>query len=376
MKKSRIHGMDALRGIAMWLGVVLHAVIAYQNDPRGGWPKDVMSAASMDWIYHYLHSFRMPLFFLVAGFFADFLNEKIGLKAFVLHRYKRIVLPFILSVLVIVPICGFSFAIYRNIDDLGSSFFWGEVLKGSLNWTGFYHVWFLYYLIIIYIFYISIKFLIRNFSLPSVKFSEEVFFLLTIFLIAIQYFFFDTVVEPWTGLIPRPGQILYFGYFFMLGAFINNRHDFLFQLRNLRYSYLIFGFVLLYITRTYGDELNHLLFSILISMQTMLFVLGHIAIFMDVFNRESKYLRYFSDCSYWFYLIHFPIIILLQLFLLKYEVSLYLKVSFIIFFTTLFSLITYHYFIRYSWVGTLLNGKKTKEKIIKRTLFYSSRNER
>lgn len=368
--------MDALRGIAMWLGVVLHAVMAYQTDPRGGWPKDVMSTASMDWIYHYLHSFRMPLFFLVAGFFADFLNKKIGLKAFVGHRYKRIVLPFILSVLVIVPICGFSFAIYRNFAGLGSSFFWVEVLEGSLSWTGFYHIWFLYYLIIIYVLYTSIKYLIRYFSLPSVKLNEGVYFSLTILLIAIQYSFFDKVVEPWTGLIPRPGQILYFGYFFMIGVFVNNKHDFLFQFRNLRYSYLFMGFLLLYITQTYGRELHQLLFSILVSVQTMLFVLGHIAIFMDVFNRESKYLRYFSDSSYWFYLIHFPIVILLQLFLLKYEFSLYFKVSLIIFFTTMFSLVTYHYFIRYSWIGTLLNGKKTKEKIINRTLSYTSRNER
>ena len=90
--------MDALRGIAMWLGVVLHSVISYQKNPRAGWPLDNSSSIVMDFIYEYLHAFRMPLFFLVAGFFAHFLYKKIGMKPFIIHRAKRILVPFILSI--------------------------------------------------------------------------------------------------------------------------------------------------------------------------------------------------------------------------------------------------------------------------------------
>lgn len=356
--------MDALRGIAMWLGVVLHAVMAYQIDPRGGWPKDMMSSPIMDWIYHYLHSFRMPIFFLVAGFFADFLNRKIGLTAFLRHRYKRIVLPFFLSVLVIVPICGLVFSFYRNLNEITNSIFFDHILKGAAHWTGFYHIWFLYYLILIYILYLAFKYLMEYLKVKSLKLTEMKYFITVIFLIGIQYLFFSGQVEPWTGLIPKPGQLLYFGYFFALGVIINKSHDFLFQYKYLRYSYLVFGLVILYFTHTYEDAMNYELYSVLISIQTALLVLGNMAVFMNLFNRESAFLRYFSDSSYWFYLIHFPIVVLLQILMINMEINLWFKFSFIITFTTLFSLITYHYFVRYTWVGTLLNGKRDRNNSI------------
>ncbi|MDX1373093.1 MAG: acyltransferase family protein [Nitrososphaeraceae archaeon] len=362
-KVYRIHGMDALRGIAMWLGVVLHAVMSYQVDPRAGWPKDIMSSPAMDWIYHYLHSFRMPMFFVVAGFFSSFLLKKIGLKAFIKHRFKRIVLPFLLSIIIIVPICGFVFSIYRNLILNDEQLGWTNVLMGSLNWTGFYHIWFLYYLIIFYVAYLSIRRVTENLSINKInEISEIKYFLTALILIAIQYFFFQGQVEPWTGIVPKIGQLLYFGYFFAIGVFIDANHKFLFTNQYLRYSYILIGLILLYFTHLYGEQLNYGLYSVLISMQTVFFVLGHIAIFMNLFNRESRFLRYFSDSSYWFYLIHFPIVVTLQIVLLDVNVNLWLKFIFIIVFTTAFSTVTYHLFVRFTWIGTLLNGVRVKNK--------------
>ena len=37
---ERIHGFDALRAIAMWLGVVLHSIIVYKETPEINWPHD------------------------------------------------------------------------------------------------------------------------------------------------------------------------------------------------------------------------------------------------------------------------------------------------------------------------------------------------
>ena len=36
----RYHGLDALRGMAMLLGIVLHAALPYMPDVEGFWPVD------------------------------------------------------------------------------------------------------------------------------------------------------------------------------------------------------------------------------------------------------------------------------------------------------------------------------------------------
>jgi len=66
---QRLHYMDSLRSVAMFLGLVLHAGVFFAYWPID--PKVPHADASMS--IHYLkesiHTFRMELFFLVAGFF-------------------------------------------------------------------------------------------------------------------------------------------------------------------------------------------------------------------------------------------------------------------------------------------------------------------
>ena len=88
---GRINGFDALRAIAMWLGVVLHALIVYKSVPEPNWPHDdSFNSEFLDWLYQYIHVFRMPLFFLVAGFFARLVITRSGIKYFRIQRKKRI----------------------------------------------------------------------------------------------------------------------------------------------------------------------------------------------------------------------------------------------------------------------------------------------
>jgi len=369
IKHERIHGMDALRGIAMWLGVVLHAVIAYQIDPRGGWPNDIYSSEIMDWVYSYLHAFRMPLFFFVAGFFARFLIQKVKIKAFLIHRTKRILVPFILSALLIVPLCGYIFSIHRLLMNGYYENIILEAIPESLQWTGLYHIWFLYYLLMLYgILIVYIQVFSRYINIPK-NVTETGFFVTTILLFSIQYFFYGGYVEPWTGIFPKPGQILYYGYFFGLGYIIFFNIDFLFQNRKLRFFYILIGIIIIFIIRNYFSGMPYWLFSLLVSLQTNLLLLGHLSFFVHIFKKESNWVRYFSDASYWFYLIHLPIVVSLQLLLLYFDTSVWFKVTLVIGITTLISIISYEYLVRYSVVGNMLNGKKIKQRKVNPTNF-------
>ncbi|SVE35681.1 uncharacterized protein METZ01_LOCUS488535, partial [marine metagenome] len=52
----RYHGLDALRGIAMLLGIVLHAALPYIPElPRELWPTDKNSSQAIRIIYDFIH---------------------------------------------------------------------------------------------------------------------------------------------------------------------------------------------------------------------------------------------------------------------------------------------------------------------------------
>ena len=91
---ERYHSLDALRAGAMVLGLVLHAGLVYTEpaivanllpgqDPFA--PTGAVFALTV-WI----HLWRMPLFFLLAGFFAQMVLERGGASAFLKDRAIRV----------------------------------------------------------------------------------------------------------------------------------------------------------------------------------------------------------------------------------------------------------------------------------------------
>ena len=100
---SRRHDLDALRGFAMLLGIALHAALAYQAVGTG-WPiTDSESSPFFDQLVAFTHGFRMPLFFVLGGFFAAMLWQKRGLAGLLKHRARRILVPLGVGCLTIVP---------------------------------------------------------------------------------------------------------------------------------------------------------------------------------------------------------------------------------------------------------------------------------
>ncbi len=102
-KDTRRHDLDALRAVAMLLGIGLHAAISFTSGD-GFWAvKDTQTSSFFNLFMASIHGFRMPLFFLVSGFFTMMLFRKRGLKSLMRHRFKRIFLPMVAALLTIIP---------------------------------------------------------------------------------------------------------------------------------------------------------------------------------------------------------------------------------------------------------------------------------
>ena len=98
---SRRHDLDALRAIAMLLGIVLHAALSFSSIP---WTvKDSQQSGFYDVLFGSIHGFRMPLFFMLSGFFTAMLWRRRGLGGLIMQRLKRIAFPLFLGCLTIVP---------------------------------------------------------------------------------------------------------------------------------------------------------------------------------------------------------------------------------------------------------------------------------
>jgi len=91
---DRLHGLDALRGFALLLGIALHASMSYLPGAETFWiVAESQPSVALGGFFFWVHSFRMSLFFLLAGYFGRLLLERRGFSGFVRDRARRILLP-------------------------------------------------------------------------------------------------------------------------------------------------------------------------------------------------------------------------------------------------------------------------------------------
>ena len=87
-------------------------------------------------------------------------------------------------------------------------------------------------------------------------------------------------------------------------------------------------------------------------------IFGLIGAFRKFCSAENRSIRYLSDASYWLYIAHLPVAMLLQIWIANAPWPGALKLICICTITTLFLLAIYEVAVRYTWIGAMLNGRK------------------
>src|SRR4051794_29517543 len=91
---ERLHALDAVRGYALLLGIVLHATMSFLPAPSRIWIiQDSHPSITLGVLFFAIHVFRMTVFFLIAGFFAHLSFHRRGASGFIKDRLQRIALP-------------------------------------------------------------------------------------------------------------------------------------------------------------------------------------------------------------------------------------------------------------------------------------------
>src|SRR5690606_1382515 len=80
--------------------------------------------------------------------------------------------------------------------------------------------------------------------------------------------------------------------------------------------------------------------------------------FKRVCSKPRRWVRYVADSSYWLYLIHLPMVVWLQVAVAEVEVHWSLKLGLVSAVTIAVALLSYDVFVRSTWVGWLLSGRR------------------
>ncbi len=354
---TRFHDLDALRGVAMLLGILLHAgvfLVPVEFWPvHEAWAYDTAPEANVyAWILSAIHGFRMPLFFVTSGFFTAMLWQSRGLQALARHRLERLGLPLLASMFTVVPAIVWL--------EPGADF---TLLVWPLAWIdGLHHLWFLWYLLLLVAVLIAAARLGLTFRHPA-------WWLLVPVAVAPQYAMHEPAFGPDTadGLIPTGTVFAYYAIFFAFGVFFRQRDIAVRRwwtaaLAPALLLLLPAGVVLLYDAAFpyAGAEWVWGVAAVVQVAFAWLMCFGAMGLFRWIASKERFWVRYLSDASYWLYLVHLPLVIGAQRLVVDWPVSVHLKFVLINVTVVGILLLVYQTGVRYTVIGTTLNGLRTR----------------
>jgi len=365
----------------MLLGIVLHAAVSLAPVPIP-WPaRDVSRGDGFVVLLAFIHGFRMQVFFLLAGFFGHLLWRRLGTSGFLKQRAQRIGVPFVAGLLILIPIILllWTWADLRT----GSTFLARQQRNLSLLSYPTAHLWFLEMLLILYLLAIALASLGKwpqiASRLPRIDASFDWLMRqpLKPLLLAVP-----TIALLWQGpqlpeidnagmrLLPAAGAVAYYGIFFAVGWWLHRRIHVLDAMRNWLVPYFavaLIAFVVLggsmKAAGSPGAAQNWtaIKFTALTAAAVyawcMTFALT--GLFLRIAAGHRPWVRYLANASYWWYLWHLPIVMMLQIWIARWPLNGWLKLLMILAVTVAILLPSYA-MVRYTFIGRILNGARER----------------
>lgn len=384
MDERRYYGFDALRGGMMILGIVLHASMFFLASPPPMMVPltDRSQSPVFDWVFYFIHNFRMPLFFLLSGFFTALLVEKRGLWGTYRNRAARVLAPLVAGTLTVLPL-GSLFMVSLMVrlrfgtDVLVPEWQQVETLVGELRALGIPddpalgHLWFLYYLCWLYLLIPLCSWLARaSTHAPAVRrlLSSPA---------ALGVFGLWTAATLWPfpggillidslTLTPNPPSLVYYASFFSIGYLLQAHRESLvayprFLKWTLPLAVVLFPLavhLMRVAAASPGSPALQLAAVLANAFCTWAVVYAALGAALRYFDYESPWALYISQSSYWVYLTHMPTVAIAAWVLLGVDWPAEGKFLAIVAFTAVTCFVSYHYAVQRTWVSAFLNGKR------------------
>ena len=381
--EQRLHALDAVRGFALLLGVAFHAALSFMPDwPPGIWAmKDNSPSPFLRDAAFVTHIFRMSLFFFIAGYFGRLMYHKLGASRFWKNRAKRIAIPLVAGWAVLYPLVGFIWM-------TGITKVFGGTLPPMpqmpqvLGAFPFFHLWFLYVLMLIYAAVIAIRALVVRVDTDqrlrtrvdtivtrSIDLSYGIWILglpLAATLIWLPFWFYwQGIPTPDQSLIPTIPAAVGFSTAFVFGWLVQRAPGALAAiekrwLANLLLAALATGYMLYqqHLTPVAAPGTTKVLFALAFGFAVWTWILGLTGVALRFLSSFSATRRYIADASYWVYLAHLPVVAALQIWVGHWPLGWAVKYPLILVASFAVLFLSYHLLVRPTFIGQLLNGRK------------------
>lgn len=391
---ERLHGLDAVRGYALMLGVVFHATMSFLPGPQVWVLKDSESSTLLSGLFFVAHIFRMSTFFLIAGFFAHMSFHKKGAKGFIIDRAKRIAAPLATFLpLVVVSIgLGAGYAVY-----VATGVFPTEAPPGPPAKPFDFpltHLWFLYVLLLLYAATLAVQGVMAKLD-PGGRFGDGVDRLVSALLrspaapivlalpVAVAFYLrpdwlaFFGVPTPDMNLIPNLPAAIQYGLAFGFGWLLHRQAGLLGQLQarwplNLTAALGLTAALLAQMgvaPLVTPDEpgLIKLFHAGAYALAIWTWTFAIIGMALRFLSGHSPVRRYIADSSYWIYVIHLPLVIFLQASLSRLDWPALVKFGVVLGAGFAFMFASYELLVRHTFLGSMLNGRRVPWRAAKPT---------
>jgi glucan biosynthesis protein C len=386
--QDRFHALDAVRAFALLLGILLHATMSFFL-----WipAQDVSQSTTLGVAFYVIHIFRMSLFYCIAGFFAHLAFHRRGVRAFVKDRAKRILVPMTAGWIVLAP-PTFAAVIWGLSRTFPDGLPPGATDFPPLRPQGFplTHLWFLYYLSLFYVLAVVLRAAFFTLVDKSGTLRTRIDAVvgagiasyLAPFVLAAPIFavlYWDSAWLVWfgiptpdSGFTPKVPALVGFGTAFAFGWVLHRQPTLLgvFEKQwfvNLALAVGLTSACLAMVgivpnlsaaTVVEGGAGVRAIYTACYTASSWYWTFGVVGAAMRFCSAPSELRRYLADSSYWLYLCHLPIVFGLQAALMKVPLHWSIKFPLIVAITLTVLLVSYHYFVRSTFIGALLNGRK------------------
>jgi glucan biosynthesis protein C len=325
IKQNREPAFDALRVYLLFLGFVFHSLLSYIDTPINElWPyKDKSHIILFDGIAVLIHSFRMPTFFLISGYFTDKMFQNQNSFIVFKKRIFRLGIPFIIAMITCIPIVNIGFSLSNDVNSVFFIDFIYPKLESSYSRVNSSYLWFLYYLIIFSLIHLNI---IKTKITLFFKHISVLLIIISMIIILMFILFFDQQNElnGSYNFVPKLTSLLGFLLFYISGIVFSRNNEFLTTIAKNSIIITFIGTMMfsIYVYLVYKNpiyEVNtngtNFIIQFIYSFLSVTLTFSTLGLFVRFYKKSFPWIKYFSDSSYFLYLIHLPIIILTVAFL-------------------------------------------------------------
>ncbi len=347
----------------MLLGIYLHVVVGYSGD--GHWPYiDPHPTPVLNFTLGIIHAFRMPAFYVMAGFFGALLWNGRGPASYFSNRLKRIALPFALFWSLLFPImAAIVISLEQGTQYVAPAFLSGAVLKRLHP----LHLWFLEYLLMLYAIGALVAWSSRWYPGGLMErihagyrwalqrpYAPALFALFSWLPLAAM----RGNLKDCDGFIPELNILAAYVPPFAFGWLLYHHRDMLERFRSHIWIYLALSVPAFLVYGTVPGGEHPFVKAAGNVLLCWFLTFACIGLFLKFFSGASVRWRYMSDASYWLFIMHMPVVVGLQVALLPVPLPALVKVPIVLAIAVALLTVSYDLMVRPTWIGALLNGRR------------------